>query len=127
MAEETTLFQSRNIAVTNARFIVGAQTFAMRGITSVEGVETPVSYIGPVMLGLLALWISISLFGGMIFLGIVGVLILVADIWITIRRKPTFTVVLRTAGGEVTAYKSTDRDHIAQIIRALNEAMISHG
>ena len=113
--------------MTNARFIVGAQTFAMRGITSVQGVETPATYVGPVILALLGLIMAASLFNGSIGLGIVGVLILAADICIFIRRKTTFAVVLRTAGGEVTAYQSTNREHIAQIIRALNEAIISHG
>ena len=127
MADESTFFQSGDIAVTNARFIVGAQTFAMRGITSVQGVETPATYVGPVILALLGLIMAASLFNGSIGLGIVGVLILAADICIFIRRKTTFAVVLRTAGGEVTAYQSTNREHIAQIIRALNEAIISHG
>ena len=127
MAEESTYFKSGNIAVTNARFVVGSQTFAMRGITSVQGVETPVSYVIPVLISLLGLVLAVNLFRNGSSVGIVGILILAAGIWMAVRQKPTFAVVLRTAGGEVTAYKSRNRDHIAQIIRALNEAMISHG
>ena len=44
MTGVSTYFRSGNIAVTNARFKIGAQTFAMRGIASVEGVETPVAF-----------------------------------------------------------------------------------
>ena len=127
MAEESTFFRSGNIVVTNARFVVGSQTFAMRGITSVQGVETPVSYIIPVLVGLLGLVLAVNLFRNGSFGGIIGILILAAAIWMAVRQKPTFAVVLRTAGGEVTAYKSTNRDFIAQIIKALNEAIISHG
>lgn len=127
MADENSFFNSGDIAVTNARFVVGSQTFAMRGITSVQGVKTPVNYIGAVLLGLLALFMSLALFRGEYFLGIIGVLLLIADIFIIIRSRPTFCVVLRTAGGEVTAYKSKNHDHIAQIIQALNQAMISRG
>jgi hypothetical protein len=127
MADETTFYQSGGIAVTNARFIVGAQTFAMRGITSVEGVETPASYGWPALLTFLGLVLALSLFGGDIGMGVFGVLLFAAGIWLFTRQKPMFTVVLRTAGGEVTAYKSRNRDHIAEIIYALNEAIISHG
>ena len=127
MAEETTFYNSGDVAVTNARFIVGSQTFAMRGITSVQGVETPVSYIGPVLFGLLALFMCYGVFGGNYFLGVVGILLLAADVLIIIGRRPKFAVVLRTAGGEVTAYESTKRDDIAPIIQALNQAMISQG
>jgi hypothetical protein len=127
MADETTFFQSGGIAVTNARFIVGAQTFAMRGITSVEGVEQSASYTWPVILALLGFVMAISLFSGEIGLGIFGLLLLAAGIWLITRQKPTFSVVLRTAGGEVTAYQSKSRDHIAEIIHALNQAIISHG
>ena len=127
MAEELTFFRGGNITVTNARFIAGSQTFAMRGITSVQGVETPVSYIIPVLLGLLGLVLAVNLFRSGSFFGLIGILILAVAIWIAIRQKPTFAVVLRTAGGDVTAYQSTDRNHIAKIIQALNEAMVSNG
>ena len=128
MADESTFFQSRGIAVTNARFIVGAQTFAVRGITSVQGVETPASYGWPALLTLLGLVImALSLFGGEVGVGVFGVLLFAAGIWLFTRQKPKFAVVLRTAGGDVTAYESRNRDHIAEIIRALNEAIISHG
>ena len=127
MAEEITFFQGENIIVTNARFVVGAQTFAMRGITSVEGVEIPASFVAPVIGILLGLIMALNLFNGGIGLGIIGVLIFAAAICLAIYRKSTFVVVLRTAGGEVTAYQSTDKNYIAQIIRALNEAIISQG
>ena len=127
MAQETSYFQSGDITVTNARFIVGAQTFAMRGITSVEGVETPASYIWPIILCFFGGCTALNVFTGSFGVGLFGVLILAAGIWLATRRKPTFAVVLRTAGGEVTAYKSTKREDIAQIIRALNEAIISQG
>jgi hypothetical protein len=127
MADETTFFQSGDIAVTNARFIARAQTFAMRGITSVEGVETPANYVGPVILSVLGLIMATGLLTGAIALGIFGLLILAGGIWLFTRQKPKFAVVLRTAGGEVTAYQNTDREQIAQIIRALNEAIVSNG
>ena len=70
---------------------------------------------------------AFSLLAGEISLGIFGLLILAGGFWIFTRLKPTFAVVLRTAGGEVTAYQSKNSDHIAEIIDALNQAIISHG
>ena len=39
MLNETTLLHRGDITVTNARFMIGSQTFAIRGITSVQGIE----------------------------------------------------------------------------------------
>jgi hypothetical protein len=127
MATETTFFQSGNITVTNARFIVGAQTFAMRGITSVEGIETPASYTGVTLLIFFGVILAIGGFFSSIGLAIFGVLLAAGGGWSCFRRKPTYAVVLRTAGGEVTAYQSKDRDCIFQIIQALNDSIISRG
>lgn len=39
MLNETTLLHRGDITVTDARFVIGSQTFAIRGITSVRGIE----------------------------------------------------------------------------------------
>ncbi len=127
MATETTFFQSGEITVTNARLMVGAQTFAMRGITSVQGVETQASYTGAALLILVGVALAIGGFASAIGLAVVGVLLAAGGIWLCFRQKPTYAVVLRTAGGEVTAYQSKDRDYISQVIQALNDSIISHG
>lgn len=129
MADETIFFQGGEICVTNARFIVGAQTFAMRGITSVEGVETPARRTWPELMALFGLLMAVAGFSdaNSTVFGIFGILVIVGGVWLTIRQKPSFAVVLRTAGGEITAYKSQDRNYISQIIRALNESIITRG
>jgi hypothetical protein len=122
IAEEATFFQSGEITVTNARFIVGAQTFAVRGITSVRGVETPANYGGPVLVLLFGVLLAVLAASWTL-----GILLLAPGVWLCFRQKPTFAVVLRTAGGEVTAYESKKRDDISAIIQALNNAIISSG
>jgi hypothetical protein len=141
-AKESIFFQSGNITVTNARFIVGAKTFAMRSITSVQSVsrkEEPLGITGmgclSVIIFMLGLVISCCGFGSStVWLGVFGILIIAGGVWLAIRALPSqpkpktiFTVVLTTAGGEVTAYQSDDQNHISQIIRALNDSIISHG
>lgn len=39
MTKETTILRRGNIIVTDSRFMVGSQTYAIRGITSVKGIE----------------------------------------------------------------------------------------
>lgn len=128
MENETTFFQSNEIVVTNARFIVGAQTFAMRGITSVEAVKIPANYNGVITLVLIGLILALSGFVSSLFgLTCFGVVLLALGVWLATRKKPHFAVVLRTAGGEVTAYQNYDWNTISQIIEALNQSIVSHG
>jgi hypothetical protein len=128
MTTETTFLQRGDITVTNARFIVGAQTFAMRGITSVQGVRTPASYGVSGLVMMIGAGVAAGGFlNSLVGLGITGVLVLAGGIWLATRQKPTFAVVLRTAGGEVTAYQSKDSSYISEIIQALNESIVSHG
>lgn len=47
--------------------------------------------------------------------------------WLATRQKPVFAVVLRTAGGEITAYESYDSDCISQIVEALNRSIVANG
>jgi len=142
---ESIFFQSGNIMVTNARFVIGAKTFAMRSITSVKTeteTEQPplgITGIGCLSVIIFVIGLVIAFYGFSIssaWLVIFGILILAGGIWLAIRislNKPkpkpklTFTVVLTTAGGEVTAFRSDDQDHISKIIRALNDSIIAHG
>ena len=39
MTSESTILQREGVTVTDARFIVGSQTYAIRNITSVKGIE----------------------------------------------------------------------------------------
>ena len=48
--EEKTFLSEGGITVTNARFIVPAQTYAMSGVTSVKSFEETPSRKGPILL-----------------------------------------------------------------------------
>jgi len=140
-SKESVFFQGVGITVTNARFVVGAKTFAMRGITSVEVVEAeevadpdPKNPLPSITTGAGLLFIAVGLafwlgfdFSYMVavILGIIGVLLIVGGACMFAKWKRTFKIVLKTAGGEVTAYKSDDRNHIAKITQALNDSIIA--
>ena len=141
--EESVFFQSGGIMVTNARFVVGAKTFAMRGITSVEVVESdevaerqPGNVLPPAITGAGLVIIVVGLLCWLLYdfsfwvavgAGIVGTFMIIVAASLATQLKRAFKIVLKTAGGEVTAYQSFDRGHISQIIRALNDSIISHG
>jgi hypothetical protein len=150
-AVESIFFQSGDITVTNARFVVGAETFAIRDIASVEVVESdklvkrrPRNPLRGIVLMALQL---LSGFFGLFFIfagavcwysarlklweaagcGVVGVLMIAVPGWPSANWKRAFKIVLKTAGSEKTVYKSFDRDRVFRIVRALNESIMSRG
>jgi hypothetical protein len=141
---ESIFFQNGDILVTNARFVVGTKTFAMRGITSVEVVEGDevvekqpgnslaqavggIGLIFSLFVGVLCCLLFDCSYWVLVGAGIVGILIFLAAALLSTKWKRAFKIVLKTAGGEVTAYQSFDRGHISEIIRALNNSIISQG
>ncbi len=113
-------FDEGGIIVTKTRFVARSQTFAMSGITSVRGIETPPSR------------------GGLVFLLIIGLLMIFASPFVGVPiiilaavclyfQKSTFSVSITTAGGEVAAYTSTSGPFIARVIDALTQAFIARG
>jgi len=142
--DESVFFRSGDIMVTNARFVVGAKTFAMRGITSVEVVEKDevvetqpgsswpqavggVGFIFSILVGFLCWLVFDTSFWVLVGAAVIGVLMILAAALLSTKWKRAFKIVLKTAGGDVTAYQSFDRGHISQISRALNDSIIAHG
>jgi hypothetical protein len=128
MSTEKEYFQHEEVTVTSTRFIVGAQTFAMRNITSVESVEVEPNSKPPGYLLLLGVLVAVvgfansSIWAGIVGLGLVGV----GAYW-SWKQRPTFAVVLTSAGGEVTAYQSESRNLISAIVAALNVSIVERG
>jgi hypothetical protein len=121
MAEEKTFFQYEDVTVTNARFMVAKQTFAMSNITSVQASQKDPSRLGPIILLVIAgfclmggVWVGVLLLGG------AGILWWVAE-------KPTYHVMLTTAGGESSALSSKQREYIEKVVQALNDAIVARG
>ncbi|MBI4719070.1 MAG: hypothetical protein HY763_14795 [Planctomycetes bacterium] len=112
MAEQI-IFEQGGTKVTSARVVIGPQTYALGGITSVQAREIPPSRKGPIILMI----VGFPFF----FIGtIIGI------IWL-IRQKTTYAVLLVSAAGEQEALTSKDKALIAQIVNAINEAIIARG
>lgn len=121
---EQVFFESGDVKVTNARFVVGNQTHAMNGVTSVSSHVTPPSRMGPIVGIAVGLLMLLAADGsgkliGLVIAGIAG--------FILYSQKAMHAVVLRSASGEVQALTGTDANHINGVVSALNEALIHRG
>jgi hypothetical protein len=132
---EEPLFNAYGIQVTRTRFLVSGHMFPIANISSIRMAEIPPSTSGEVLLlvfGLLigviaaatmadgiGAWAMLFLCGGA--LTVIGAIVLLA------RKKSSYSVVLTTAGGEIKAYTSPDRQFIANVIGALNQAIVARG
>jgi hypothetical protein len=127
-ATETVLLDEQGIKVTNARFLVESQTYAMAGVTSVKTeVEYP-SKTGPLItIGIGVLFFLNAMnsgqFGGLIAGGAVFA---VGVMWLR-SRKPEYLVLLTTASGEKRAYESKDGALVKKVVTAINDAIVHRG
>jgi len=120
-AQEKTFFEYGAVKVTNARFIVPSQTYAMSGITSVKFFTEKPSLLWPIVAFLIAILIGVG-DGNIWSVGIpviIGVVLLL--------RKATHHVVLSSASGETRALNSKNKEFIANVIKALNQSIVSRG
>lgn len=121
--EEKMFFDQNGVSVSNARFIVQGQTYAMNGVTSVKQAAKHPSRLGPIILGIVGL---IALFNGSS--GVLwGVAILAVAVFWWVKQKSEWSVVLNSSSGETQALTSTDRPYIDGVINALNQSIIHRG
>lgn len=123
--QEVTLYQdATGVIVTNARLVVGATVYPIRGLTAVQYVQLPASHTVPkVLVGVALLTFvmnaSESLVGGSIMAAIFVVLAVV----IAARTKPDLSIRILTAGGQIDAVVTPDAERAGRIVAALNQAV----
>ena len=128
--EEKVFFNFDGVTVSNSRFIVRSQTYAMQSVTSVKpgivepkrGVAILLMFIGFLLLvgEMLALYTA----GVLLIAGIVAIIIgLIA--WVL--EKPKYSVILNTSAGEHHALISEKKQDIEHVLQALNQAIVSRG
>jgi hypothetical protein len=129
---ELPFFQDTDVAVTNARFTVPGQTFAIRNITSVKIERNSRRLFYPIFFALCGalVWFFCHLvapkddeatkrFG---YYGAAFSALRVGAIIYRLR-KPRFSLVLISSAGEIQAIKG-DLPRITRIANALNEAIV---
>lgn len=118
--EEKTFFEYDGVKVTNARFVVDHQTFAMSNITSVSTAQEHPSRVWPILFILAGLvTCATALPVGLILIG--G-----GAIWLWVQ-KSKYHVMLKTAGGEAKALTSHQKEYIGKVVSALNNAIVHRG
>jgi len=122
--EEISFFDSRNVSVSSARFIVSGQTYAMSGVTSVKTGRKDPSRMGPIILVLIGVC---AMLAGTMEPVLVGLVLVGLGVYWFTQQKPELSVVLNSASGEAQALTSTDADFINGVITALNNAIVHRG
>lgn len=116
--DEQTFFNHDGVKVTNARFIVDANTYSIRNITSTAAWTQSQKWLLGVVLGLIGLaTIKEATPIGIFFVALAGLAFYLG--------RPVHFVRLHTSGGEVKAVKSYDLEYVKQVVQALNEAIVS--
>lgn len=119
--QEVIFLSEDGIRVTNTRFVLPNQTFAMSGITSVQSDQETPSRTGPIIvmfIGLICL-INESFGVGMVFIGVAGLILYGI--------KTNYHVLLHTASGEAKALSSTNKEWIEKVVHALHESIVHRG
>lgn len=122
--EEKQFFNHGNVYVSNSRFMVHGQTYAMNGVTSVKQTVNWPSRGGPIICGLLG---CLVLLGMTTFSTILGLLLVGAAVLWWTQQKAHWFVVLSSSSGEIKALGSIDRNFIQGVIDALNQSIIHRG
>ena len=121
--EETTFFNDGGLTVTNSRFVVPGQTYAMSGVTSIRTEEYPPSRKWPSIITGLGLLLVL---GGKDTIIAALILIAIGVVWWR-SQKTTYRIVLSSASGETDAFTSTDEKYVDNLVNALNDAIVSRG
>ena len=120
--QETMFYDDDDVRITNTRFILPKQTFAMSGITSVKSIETRPSNIVPIVF----LIIGVLTLLGEGPLGFAIFMFLVGGVWLALQ-KTTYHVLLHTASGQTKALSSYDNTYISKVVQALNNSIVHRG
>jgi hypothetical protein len=115
---ERVFLQEGNVSVSDKRFVVGAQTYPLSGITSIKSHQQVPSRVIPIVIGLFGLLVLASSVAG-------GAIAILVAFLIWFLQKPAYSVVLSTAAGEQQALMAPDRAYIERVVQALNNAVVA--
>lgn len=134
VATEKIFLDAPGIKVTNARFIVNRQTYAMASVNSVTVRSTDLTpkKNGPVILclmGIVAFFLGLKTIKESMQMTLSGAgMIAVGVAWFrSIKPKYEYKLILTTSSGETTALTSNSEADIRVVEAALNNSIIHRG
>ncbi len=123
--DEKVFLNNQGVSVSNSRFIVDGQTYAMNNVTSVKTDVSQPSRAANILFIVLGVLVLLGGGGGASI--VVGLLMVVASVYFWTKNKPKHLVVLNTSSGETQALESQDEAFIERVVSALNESIVSRG
>ena len=132
--DEKVFYEKNNIKVTNSRFIVNDQTYALSSVNAVKVsvANVTTSYALPALLITAgATWLILLMIletTNPIFY-IQSIALIAVGIYLTAKIKDKFeySVMLTTSSGENAVLKSNEKQDIILVERALNDAIVYRG
>lgn len=121
---ETEFFNNGHTVVTNARFVVDGQTYAMNGVTSVKQGIKPADKKTGIWLVIIGIILFLATSGSA---KLIGLVLIGIGAWLIYQAKPIASVILQSSSGEVQALSSEDLSFISNVVSALNQAIIHRG
>jgi hypothetical protein len=122
--QETLFLNENDMIVTNTRFSIFGQTFALAKVSSVRSIRKNPSRLLPIILGAAALLAFVD--GGTAVV-VLGILLLVAAGSLWFLQKPEFILLLSTPVGEAKVLISRDNEQVAKVLAALHQALLHRG
>ena len=122
--DEQVFFDQDGVSVSNARFIVNGQTYAMSAVTSVKQTVKEPSRVGVVIVAVVGL--LICLIGNAAAI-VIGLFTFALAIFVGATQKSEYIVVLSTSSGESQALTSDDSSYVESVVSALNQSIIHRG
>ena len=120
---EKVFFEYGDVKVTNTRFINGANTYTMAGITSIKLREKKPSMTDVVICVFFVLVFFYQALGNYKYLFLAAPLAVLAY-YLYINKKSLYFIILATSGGETEGLVSDQLEYTEQVVNALNEAVI---
>lgn len=134
-AEPTYYSDGQGVRITSTRLIMpgktpqeGPTTYSMANITSVKTVkEERNRWIGIffMALGAIAIIVGINWDYNSAIIG--GAVVLIVGLAVAILVKPTYSLTITSASGEVEPLIRKKKEYIDRIVNAINEALIKRG
>jgi hypothetical protein len=129
---EKVFFEYDDVKVTSTRFINGANTYAMAGITSVQLRHVDPDYTDVyimLFLGILCLMASYLGFQdddpGMLSGGLMGAIFFAVVAFFSSKKKnTTYFIMLSTSAGQTEGLITYQLEYVNQVSKALNDAII---
>lgn len=125
--QETTFFREAGVTITNARFIVPAQTYAMSGITSVKMFRETPNLVFPILMLVVGALLCLGSIGSSAGAATFGAVVAAVGIALIATAKSKYHVLLKTASGEAQALTSPDVAFIRRVVEGLNASIVHRG